>query len=155
VRRGFFRVRRFRGRHSKSLGGGIPSSRKWDANGYTRGRRQFSEGRSIFACVRLSGRAATSVAASERRFSNRKDTPTEKSTLRALIKFQILTVRRRLWARLYPARRASDHPGIACNNPLPVPASILPCASLRESLNREPSNPKLDLFAMSLVIQGF
>jgi hypothetical protein len=44
---------------------------------------------------------------------------------------------------------------IACNNPLPVLASFLPCASLRESLNRENPNPKRDLSAMSLVIQGF
>jgi hypothetical protein len=44
---------------------------------------------------------------------------------------------------------------IASDNLLPVPASLLPNASLRESLNREDKNRKLDLSAMSLVIQGF
>src|ERR1044071_1117013 len=59
-------------------------------------------------------------------------------------------------SRLVPvARRASDHPPDCVQRPCPTLASLLPCASLRESLNRERPNPKLGWSAMSWVIQGF
>jgi hypothetical protein len=55
------------------------------------------------------------------------------------------------------ARRGAPQtiPRSACNDPLPIPASLFLRASLKESLNREWQNPKRDLSAMSLVIQGF